>query len=139
MSRKRITSNGFRRTRADHRSEITEDYLEAIAEIEVGRGQCRGADLARLFSVSHATVTQTVSRLKEEGLVDLRPYGPIQLTRRGRRVAEESRKRHEIVLKFLLAIGVSEEMAAVDAEGIEHHASAETLSCFKRLIRERGS
>ena len=33
--------------------------------------------------------------------------------------------------------GVSQEMATVDAEGIEHHVSAETLSCFQRLIRKK--
>ena len=136
MSRKRRATNGFRRTRADHESEVAEDYLEAIADIEGTQGECRGADLARLFDVSHATVTQTVSRLKDLGLVDPQPYGPIRLTKRGRRVADESRKRHETVLKFLLSIGVSQEMATVDAEGIEHHVSAETLSCFQRFIQE---
>ena len=137
MARKKKTTDRFRRTRADHESEVAEDYLEAIADIEVTEGQCRGADLARLFAVSHATVTQTISRLKDAGLVDPEPYGPIRLTKRGRQVADRSRKRHETVLKFLLHIGVSEEMASIDAEGIEHHVSDETLSCFERLISKK--
>ena len=39
--------------------------------------------------------------------------------------AEDGRRRHGIVEEFLLAIGVSSETARIDAEGIEHHVSAE--------------
>ena len=120
--------------RADHESEVAEDYLEAIADIEVVRGECRGADLAHLFSVTHATVTQTVSRLRDAAFVAPEPYGPIRLTKSGRKVAQESRKRHETVYRFLLSIGVCEQVANVDAEGIEHHVSAETVSCMQKLI-----
>ena len=57
----------FRRTRRDHASETAEDYVEAIAKHVDSRGECRGADLAREFGVSHVTVTKTVSRLQAEG------------------------------------------------------------------------
>ena len=139
VARKHPAAHGFRRTRADHESEITEDYVEAIAEIERQRGQCRGVDLRRLFGVSHATVTQTVARLKEAGLVDPEPYGPIRLTRAGLRLAEKSQQRHEIVFQFLLALGVSEEAARLDTEGIEHHVSEETLACFRQFIDRAGA
>ncbi|MEM6654388.1 MAG: manganese-binding transcriptional regulator MntR [Planctomycetota bacterium] len=130
-------ANGFRRTRRDHASETAEDYVEAIADISAEYGQCRGADLARLFGVSHVTVTKTIARLQSEGLVDSEPYGPISLTPRGRRLASSSRERHDTVLEFLRFIGVDEETAQIDAEGIEHHVSKQTLACFRKLI-ERG-
>lgn len=128
--------NDFERIRSDHRYEITEDYLEAIAEFEDQNGQCRGGDLATHFSVSHATVTQTISRLKQAGFVESEPYGPLTLTRKGRKVAKKSKERHAIVFDFLLAIGVPEDVAASDAEGIEHHVSNETLECFRRKLKE---
>lgn len=126
--------NGFARIRSDHRTEIAEDYLEAIAEFEAATGQCRGADLAKHFSVSHATVTQTLARLNEAGLVNNEPYGPVGLTRKGRNVAKKSRERHDVVLAFLRSIGVSESVAATDAEGIEHHVSDETLDCLRAYL-----
>lgn len=129
-------SNEFRRTRRDHAMETAEDYVEAVAQLEAEHGECRGADLARLFAVSHVTVTKTIARLKDEGLVDTRPYGPISLTTKGRRLARESQRRHELVLAFLQAIGVSEEVARIDAEGIEHHVSNETLRCFKQIVEQ---
>ena len=130
-------SDSFRRTRRDHATETAEDYVEAIAEIRASAGLCRAADLARLFDVSHVTVSKIIARLVEEGLVETQPYSPLELTRRGQRLAKASQTRHEIVLKFLLAIGVEEETARIDAEGIEHHVSEATLKQFQKMIESK--
>lgn len=122
-----------RRTRADHKSETAEDYVEAIAEILKEQDCCRTTDLAKRFGVSHVTVHRTVERLKREGLVLSERYQPIKLTPAGRRLARKCRARHEIVFKFLLALGIDERTAAVDAEGIEHHVSPATLQRFKEF------
>jgi len=130
------SSRPFRRTRSDHASETAEDYVEAIAETIVEAGVCRNADLARLFAVSHVTVNKTIGRLKKEGLVETEPYGPVALTEAGEKLAAESRERHEVVLAFLLSLGISRPVAEVDSEGIEHHVSDETLEAFRRRLRE---
>jgi DtxR family manganese transport transcriptional regulator len=115
------------RTRSDHSVETAEDYVEAIAEIGRGKADCRISDLAKYFGVSHVTVHRIIARLQGEGLVDTQPYRPVVLTRRGAEVAARSQKRHEIVYRFLLSLGVSTEIAIQDAEGIEHHVSPQTL------------
>ncbi len=127
------------RIRQDHASETAEDYVEAIAQLIQEQGRCRVVDLATRFGISHVTVTKTVARLAKEGLVITQPYGPMTLTETGARMAAESQKRHEIVYQFLLAIGVSAATAADDAEGIEHHVSAETLKCFRRYLEKASS
>ena len=124
------------RIRKDHASETAEDYVEAIAKLIEEQGRCRVVDLAARFGVSHVTVTKTVARLAKEGLVMTQPYGPMTLTEAGSRMAIESRNRHEIVYRFLLSIGVSAATAADDAEGIEHHVSAETLKCFRKYLEK---
>jgi len=129
----------FRHTRANRRTEVTEDYVEMIADLIEQDGEARAVDIARRLGVSHATVVKTVTRLQEVGLVQSRPYRAIFLTDKGRQMAEQSRKRHEIVLAFLRAIGVSEDTAHADAEGMEHHCSRETLAAFQRLIDSRKS
>ncbi|HMP07984.1 MAG TPA: manganese-binding transcriptional regulator MntR [Lacipirellulaceae bacterium] len=125
-----------RRTRSDHATETAEDYAEAIDQLRREFGKCRIVDLARRFAVSHVTVTKVVARLKREGLVTSEPYGPLELTDAGRQLADKSRRQHQIVLEFLQAIGVSPEVAAIDAEGIEHHVSRQTLECFRRLTED---
>jgi len=127
MGKQLRISERHRRTRRDHENETAEDYVEAVAAISDELGRCRVMDLARRFAVSHVTVTRTIARLQEAGLVKSERYGPIELTVKGRKLAAQSKHRHHVVFEFLKAIGVSEPVAAIDAEGIEHHVSRATL------------
>jgi DtxR family manganese transport transcriptional regulator len=122
----------LRRTRLEHAAETAQDYAEAIADLSAIHGEARAVDLARRLVVTHVTVIRTIARLQRDGFVSTRPYRSIFLTEKGNRLAEESRRRHEIVVAFLRSLGVPEEIAQTDAEGIEHHVSPETLSAFKR-------
>jgi DtxR family transcriptional regulator, manganese transport regulator len=135
----RQRAESHRRTRRDHTMETAEDYVEAVADILQARGTCRVVDLAQHFAVSHVTVTKIVARLQEEELLSTQPYRPIELTAKGKRLAAKSRERHEIVYRFLLAIGVDPATAASDAEGLEHHVSPTTLRCFAEFTAQQAS
>lgn len=127
------TARGHQRTRADHAREIAEDYAETIADLIDADGQARVTTIARRLGVSHVTVIRTLNRLSRAGFASVAPYQPVTLTPAGERLAAQSRRRHTVVLAFLRALGVSEEAAAVDAEGIEHHLSEETLAALERF------
>jgi DtxR family manganese transport transcriptional regulator len=124
----------FRTTRAAHRDETAEDYVEAIKQLIADRGEARVKDLARMFGVSHVTVTRIVARLAREGLVEARPYRPVGLTAAGERLADRIRERHEVVLWFLKSLGVPARQAEIDAEGIEHHVSEATIRAMRRAM-----
>lgn len=124
------------RTRRDHATELAEDYVEAIDEISQSAGKCRVTDLAKRFGVSHVTVNRTVGRLQRDGYATTEPYGPISLTPAGRKLARTARARHEIVYRFLCSLGVDPATAAIDAEGIEHHVSAETLKVMEQFAEK---
>jgi DtxR family manganese transport transcriptional regulator len=130
-------ANALRRTRRQHAMEMAQDYAEAIAELAATHGEARAVDLAHRFGVTHVTVTRTLERLQRDGYITTRPYRAIFLTEQGSRLAEESRQQHEIVLDFLRKLGVPEEIAQSDAEGIEHHVSPETLALFKKFSTGR--
>lgn len=123
----------FGRVRAAHQSEMAEDYVELIADLIDARGEARVSDLAARFGVSHATVNKIIARLNREGLVTNRPYRALFLTDEGRALADACRERHRIVVAFLTALGLPVDIAEMDAEGIEHHVSAETLDAFARF------
>lgn len=125
------------RTRHAHSTEIAEDYAELIAHLIDTSGEARVVDLARGMGVSHVTVIRTIARLARDGFVKTEPYRSIFLTPAGRRLADASRRRHEIVLAFLAKIGVPESAAETDAEGIEHHVGKETLAAFERFVNAR--
>jgi DtxR family manganese transport transcriptional regulator len=126
-----------RRTREEHSHEIAQDYVEIIAELIDATGEARVIDLARRLGVTHVTVARTIQRLQRDGLVTSRPYRSIFLTASGSKLSEESRTRHEIVVEFLSSLGVPPRIAQSDAEGIEHHVSAETLQAFVKHLRKK--
>ncbi len=109
--------------------------MEAIDEILSEQATCRAKDLAEVFAVSHVTVHRIVTRLEREGWLRTAPYQPITLTAKGKRLAKMARQRHDIVYRFLLSIGVPPDVAAIDAEGIEHHVSQQTLDRFESAIK----
>jgi DtxR family manganese transport transcriptional regulator len=132
-----LSRSGHRhaRTRKDHKTETAEDYCEAVADIRQEKSICRVGDLAAYFAVSHVTVSKIISRLKNEGFLQGKPYAPIELTEKGSSLARESKRRHKVVLDFLLALGISPSTAEIDAEGMEHHVSEETLQAFAEFSR----
>ena len=107
-----------------------------IAELIAHTGEARVTDLARGLGVTHVTANRAIKRLQRQGLVTSQPYRSIFLTGEGQRLAKESRERHDLVVRFLIALGVPTQVAEADAEGIEHHVSKETLAAFVRYLRE---
>lgn len=123
--------------RRAHETELIEDYVELIADLIDAGGRARAIDLARRMGVAQATVSKMLRRLQAHGLVQTEPYRAIFLTDAGRRMAEHSRARHATVVRFLRAIGVSDDNALRDAEGLEHHVSDETLAAMRRIADGR--
>lgn len=130
---------GFALQREADRTAVTEDYVELIADLLDEEGEARAVDVAHRLGVSQATVTAAVGRLQRDGLVDSRPYRGLFLTEAGRATAEAARRRHALVVRFLMAHGICQAIAEADAEGIEHHVSEATLAAFERFLAERGS
>lgn len=128
------TVERFRKVRADHRNETAEDYVELIDELVRRHGEARPVDIAARFGVSAPTVNKILSRLRGEGLVTGRRYRGVFLTEAGQALAKRSRTRHATVVQFLSMLGVDDETAQADAEGIEHHVSERTLAAFRRFI-----
>lgn len=129
----------FHKVRSDHANETAEDYVEAVSDIVHQQGECRVRDLAAHMGVSHVTVSRIITRLQEESLVETEPYRPIRLTAGGERMAAAARRRHRIVLDFLIALGVPEADARHDAEGIEHHVGEATLRQMERFVTGGGA
>lgn len=129
-------STAFSKTRDHHAKETAEDYVEAVADIIAETGECRVLGLARHFDVSHVTVSRIVKRLQDEKLLVTEPYRPISLTTSGQRLAKKVKDRHEVVLNFLLALGVDRRTAEIDSEGIEHHVSTKTLAAMRRYLND---
>ena len=127
----------FIATRKHHHKENAEDYTELIADLIASEGEARTCEIAKQMGVSHVTVVKILKRLQEEELITTAPHKPIRLTEHGKKLAANCKRRHEILLRWLLAIGVPEEIAVIDVEGMEHHISPETLEAIQRQLCDR--
>lgn len=118
----------FARVRQDHAREMAEDYAEMVLELGgADRLPVRAMDLARSLGVSHVTVHHALNRLARDGFIFRDENHGVLLSATGRKLGEASQARHSLVVSFLESLGVPEDVAAVDAEGMEHHLSPITL------------
>jgi Mn-dependent DtxR family transcriptional regulator len=112
-----------------------EDYLEVIYELITQKGYATTVDISDYLNVSSPSVTKMLQRLNESGHVNYERYRGISLTESGVAVAKNMHDRHSILADFLKMIGVDEDTANRDAEGIEHHLHPETLKKLEEFIR----
>lgn len=124
-------AGAFQAVREARRSELAEDYVELIAELIGLYGEARPVEIATRLGVTAPTVAKSLDRLAREGLVSRARYRSVFLTDQGRALAAECAARHDIVVRFLVRLGLDAETAEQDAEGIEHHVSARTLALFR--------
>ena len=132
-------SKAFGRSREARRSALIEDYVELIADLIEDAKEARQVDIATRLGVSQPTVGKMLKRLVAEGYVSQKPYRGVFLTNAGLAMARAARARHQVVEAFLRSLGISAETARLDAEGLEHHVSAETIGAFVRAINRSKS
>jgi DtxR family Mn-dependent transcriptional regulator len=103
---------------------VVSHYLEAIYYIWNEGEAVRSARLADWLSVSRPTVTVAVRRMSRDGLVKLDARKEIQLTARGRRMAEAIVRRHRIMERWLTdGLGLDWVTADEEAARLEHAVS----------------
>ena len=112
-----------------------EDYLEAIAELSEEETSVRVTQISKRLGVRKPSVTAALQRLSEDGLVKHRRYGLVELTREGRRIAEEVMRRHEVLFCFLSEVlDIDREIAQEDACRMEHSLSPASLEKLAKFV-----
>jgi Mn-dependent DtxR family transcriptional regulator len=118
------------------RTDRMEDYLEVIYELVQQKGYATTVDISSYLNVSSPSVTKMMQKLDETGYLNYEKYRGIKLTNEGIRIAQNIRNRHGLLAEFFMIIGVDEETANNDAEGIEHHLHPETMKKLEEFIYE---
>lgn len=115
-----------------------EDYLEAVSLAADKDGVARVSDIRDMLGVKTPSVTGAMKALAEAGYVRHQPYGGIELTAKGRRTAEDVKKRHAILSRFLIQVlGVTPKTADMDACKMEHAISRETLDKLHAYLHQQ--
>ena len=110
-----------------------EDYLEAIYNLNEAKGYVSTADISERLGVKPPTVSSMVSNLAKKGFLEHERYRGMRLTPAGEKIARSVIKRHQVISELISMLGVDDQTAYVDTEGIEHHVHPSTLHRFERL------
>jgi Mn-dependent DtxR family transcriptional regulator len=117
-------------------STAEEDYLEAIQELIETRGYAKVIEIAEKLNLKGPSVTRMVQRLSKAGYLKYEKYRGIVMTDLGRATATEMQRRHALLRRFLIGLGVDSKTADADAEGMEHHVSPKTLKCLSEWLEK---
>lgn len=115
-----------------------EDYLEAMLMLKEKNGYIRSIDVAALLGVTKPSVTYTTKRLKERGYITMDDGNMITITDEGMKIASDTLRRHVLLTKFFMNLGVSEKSAREDACKVEHDLSRETFEAICRHAEQYG-
>jgi len=110
-----------------------EDYLEAIYNLNSEKGYVSAADISEHLGVKPPTVSSMLVNLAKKGYLEHEKYRGMRLTPSGEKVAKSVVKRHQVISELITMLGVDDQTAYVDTEGIEHHVHPSTLRRFERL------
>src|ERR1700681_4040451 len=98
-----------------------EDYLKALYQLHGDQRPVPTRDLAQRLGISSPSVSEMVTRLTTQGLVEHDRYRGQQLTREGRKVALELVRHHRLLEMFLVQVlGYSWDEVHDEAERLEH-------------------
>lgn len=115
--------------------ESAENYLEAILALGE-RGPVRSIDVAQHLGFSKPSVSRAMSLLREGGFVVMDEGGFLTLTDEGLEIAERIYERHLLLSKWLVHLGVAEDVAVADACRIEHDLSVESFDALRAHINQ---
>ena len=76
-----------------------------------------------------------MKKLRQENHITVTDAGFIYLTDSGKEIANMIYERHEFISKWLIELGVPEEIATDDACQMEHVISKESFNAIKEYVR----
>lgn len=106
-------------------SASSQNYLKVIWGLqEWSDAPVTTSALAAKLAVQLSTVSDALSRLAAQGLIEREPYGPVALTESGRSYAIQMVRRHRLIETFLVQLlGYRWDQVHDEAESLEHAAS----------------
>ena len=117
-------------------NESREDYIESILMIKREKGAVRSIDIANHFGYSRPSISRAVGLLRKDNLVVVDDSGYIELTPKGMELAKNVYSRHRMLIRFLEKLGVSSDIAEIDACRVEHILSEESMDRIRDFVNK---
>lgn len=116
------------------RKKTIEDYVELLYDLEKKNKKVHTNDIAHALNINPASVTESLQKLNNEGYVNYEKYCGTTLTKKGKKLAINTRKKHEKLKEFLILLGVDKRIAEKDACEMEHILHPETMDTIIKFV-----
>ncbi len=116
------------------RKKTIEDYLELLYDLQGKKEKVHTNDIAHSLNINPASVTETLQNLSKEGYINYEKYSGATLTKKGRKIAIDTKNKHEKIMEFLILLGVDKKVAEKDACEMEHILHQSTMNSVIKFV-----
>ena len=118
-------------------SKSQEEYLKTIYIIQKQDKQPRVTDIAKKMNCTKASVNKSLKILTEQKLIKYEPYGKIELSDEGTKLAKKILEANDIVYVFLKEIlGEEKDIAEEEAKEIKMVMKDTTLNKLAKYVHQ---
>ena len=120
------------------RKKTIEDYIELIYDLQKNKKLVHTNDIANAFKINPSSVTEILQKLSNEGFLNYEKYSGVTLTKKGKKIALNTKNKHEKITEFLKLLGIDAKTAEEDAcemEHILHPVTMDTIVKFVEVIK----
>ena len=116
------------------KNKTIEDYVELVYDLEKNKEKVHTNDIANSLNINPASVTEVLQKLDAQGYVNYEKYSGARLTSKGRKLAIETKNKHDKITEFLILLGVNKKIAEKDACEMEHFLHASTMDTIVKFV-----
>jgi DtxR family Mn-dependent transcriptional regulator len=117
------------------RKRTIEDYLELIFNLQKDRKKVHTKDISNILQISPPSVTEMFQKLDDRRYIRYKKYEGATLTRKGERLAKQTKMHHEVLKEFLILLGIDKKIAETDACEMEHVLHPSTLEMIVKFVK----
>ncbi len=116
------------------RKKTIEDYVELLYDLEKVKSPVHTNDVASKLKINPASVTEVFRKLSEEGYINYEKYSGVSLTKKGKKIAINTKAKHNALKEFLELLGVDKKTAEKDACEMEHFLHPDTMDTIIKFV-----
>ena len=120
------------------RTPQNEEYLEILVRFSEKGKEPKVKDIAKELGVSPASVSEMLKKLSKKGLISYERYGKIMLTPEGENAGRAVLRKHRLIEKFLILIGVKKAKVHDEACVLEHAVSDDVERALRKAMWNSG-
>ena len=116
------------------RRKTIEDYVELLYDLQKNKKIVHTNDIANALNIKPSSVTEIFIKLSDEGYLNYEKYSGATLTQKGKKIALDTKKKHNILKDFLILLGVDKKIAESDACEMEHILHPDTMKSIIKFV-----